>query len=296
MIEDRPQVASGAAGAMALAAVAAGLNALDAVIVRAVSDQMHPFAIGFYRSAFGLLAVLPWIVSRGALAGSSYRWLHALRAGIKLLSLVAFYAAFAAADLADATAIMFTAPLFLTLGAWAVLGERLDALRLIGIAAGFAGALIIIRPGGGEPSAALLFALGGAALIAAAQLMLKAMSRRDTTETLVAWNLVATVPLALIPALVVWTTPSPGVLALLALQGVLGAANMAMMTRAFGLADASLLAPIDFLRLPMVAALAFMLFGEVPGLATWIGAAVIVAGALAVSAGGRFLKPAGVRS
>lgn len=295
MVVHRQQVAGGATVAMALAAAAAMLNSADAVIVRLVSLEMHPFAVGFYRSAFGLLAVLPWIVSRNALAGSSYRWLHALRAGIKLLSLVAFYAAFAAADLADATAIMFTAPLFLTLGAWFVLGERLDGLRLAAIAAGFVGALIIIRPGA-EPSPALVFALAGAALIAVAQLMLKAMSHRDATETLVAWNLVVTVPLALIPTLLVWTPPSPGTLALLALQGVLGAGNMAMMTYAFGLVDASLIAPMDFLRLPMVAVLAFMFFGEVPSMTTWIGAGVIVAGALAVTFGGRALKSARVRT
>lgn len=275
-------VANGLLAATSLASIAAALSAVDAALVRIVSAEVHPFAIGFFRSAFGLLAVLPWIVSRSAMAGSHYRGLHCVRAGIKLLSLVSFYAAFASAELADATAIMFTAPIFLTLGAWAILGERLTPVRVVGIAVGFLGALIIIGPGGAEPSPALVFALLGAALIALAQLMLKAMSARDSTETLVAWNLVVTVPLALLPAVLVWTTPSPEIFALLALQGGLGAANMALMTRAFGLADASLVAPIDFLRLPLVAALALALFGEVPGASTWIGAAIIVTAASTV--------------
>ncbi|WP_341213817.1 DMT family transporter [uncultured Limimaricola sp.] len=275
------------AAAIGMAATAAALAATDAALVRAVAQEMHPFAIGFFRSAFGLAFLAPWIIARGGLGLSRYRGLHLLRAAIKLLSLVAFYAAFASAELADATAVMFTAPLFLTLGAWIWLGERLDALRIFGIATGFAGALILIAPGGGSASPALLYALSGAALIAVAQLMLKAMSAHDDTGTLVAWNLVVTVPLAAIPAALVWTTPSVEVLGLLALQGVLGAANMALMTRAFGLADASLLAPVDFLRLPMVAALGYLAFGESPGLATWIGAAVILTGTLVVTAGGR---------
>jgi len=278
-------IAAGAA--IGMAAGAAALAAADAALVRAVADEMHPFAIGFFRSAFGVAVLAPWIIARGGLGLSRYRALHLLRAAIKLLSLVAFYAAFASAELADATAVMFTAPLFLTLGAWIWLGERLDALRIVGVATGFTGALILIAPGSDAVSPALLFALAGAALIAVAQLMLKAMSAHDDTGTLVAWNLVVTVPLAAIPAALVWTTPSPEVLALLALQGVLGAANMALMTRAFGLAEASLLAPVDFLRLPMVAVLGYLAFGESPGLATWIGAAVILTGTLVVTAGGR---------
>ncbi|WP_209424506.1 DMT family transporter [Pararhodobacter sp. SW119] len=280
----------GAALAIVLAVMAAALNALDAVLVRLVSETMHPFAIGFFRSAFGLLFVAPWMVSLPRLARSSYRWTHVVRAGIKLGALVAFYAAFARANLADATAIMFTAPLFLTLGAWMVLRERLDLLRIIAILAGFCGALIIIRPGQGDPSPALLFALGGAALIAVSQLMLKVMSRRDDTRTLVAWNLVVTVPLAVLPALYFWATPSWDILALLALQGGLGALNMAMLTRAFSLTEASRLAPIDFLRLPVVALLAFVAFGEVAGINTWIGAAVILGGTLLLTVGGVRLR------
>ena len=281
-----PRDERAAALAIGLAAVAAALNAVDAVLVRLVSETMHPFAIGLFRSAFGLLFIAPWMVSVSSLARSGYRWLHVVRAGVKLASLIAFYAAFARANLADVTAIMFTAPLFLTLGAWLVLRERLDALRILAILAGFLGALIIIRPGEGDPSPALLLALGGAALIAASQLMLKFMSRKDDTRTLVAWNLVATVPLALIPALFVWQTPTWDILVLLALQGGLGALNMAILTRAFTLTEASRLAPIDFLRLPVVALLAFFAFGEVAGINTWLGAAVIFAGTLLLTLGG----------
>jgi drug/metabolite transporter (DMT)-like permease len=274
--------------AIGLAIVASVMNAMDAVLVRLVSDTMHPFAIVLFRSAFGLLFIAPWMLSLRRLARSCYRWTHAVRAAIKLVALAAFYAAFARANLADATAIMFTAPLFLSLGAWLVLRERLDTVRVLAILAGFCGALIIIRPSQGDPSPALLYALAGAALIAVAQLMVKAMSRRDDTGTLVAWNLVVTVPIAAVPALFVWHTPSWPVLALLALQGALGAANMAIMTRAFSLIDASRLAPVDFLRLPVVALIAFVAFGEAPGLNTWIGAIVILSGTLLLISGGRF--------
>lgn len=286
-------------GGMALAALlmasAAVLNAVDAAIVRLLGD-VHPFTIGFFRGVFGLAFVLPWIVSRPGMLRSSYRFMHVWRAGLKLAGLVCFFAAFAAAPLADATAIIFLGPIFLTLGAWLFLGERLGTRRVLAVVAGFAGALVIIGPGqSGAFTPALLFALAGAALTAAVQLMLKRMSANDSTDTLVAWNLILIVPISLAPALFVWTTPSLVEFGLLALQGALGALNMTMVTRALAMADASFLAPLDFIRLPAVAMLGFVLFGEVAGIATWIGAAIIF-GATLIAAGSGWLARWRVRA
>ncbi|MCD7059716.1 DMT family transporter [Pelagibacterium xiamenense] len=281
--------------AAALMAGAAILSAADAAIVRLLAGGVHPFVIGFFRGFFGLLFVLPWIASRPGMLRSHYRFMHVARAGLKLLSLICFFIAFGAAPLADATAIVFTGPIFLTLGAWLLLGERLGAARVFAVIAGFSGAMIVLQPGNSEGvSPALLFALAGAALTAVVQLMLKVMSARDNTDTLVAWNLILIVPLALIPAIAVWTTPTLFELGLLVAQGIFGALNMTFVTRALGMADASFLAPLDFLRLPAVAIFAFILFGEIAGPLTWIGAAVIF-GATLIAAGGGWLARLRVR-
>lgn len=272
-----------------LMVIVALLTAVDAAIVRLLANEVHPFVIGFSRSLFGLLAVMPWIVRRIDLAESPYRWLHAIRAGMKLLALVSFYVAFANAPLTEVTAISFTAPIFLTLGGWLLLRERMVLSRALALLAGFGGMLLVIQPGTGGISIALLFALAGALITAAIQLILKRMSMRDTTERLVAWNLLTMVPLALIPAIIFWTTPSLAQLALLIAQGLLGALNMTLITRALSLADVSLFAPLDFLRLPMVAALAYLMFGEIPKVSTWIGAAVIFGATLLVAGGTRFI-------
>jgi len=272
----RPEDDKAALLGVALMLLVAVFNALDAVIVRLLSPEVHPFIIGFTRALFGLLLVLPWIMSRPGMLRSKYRFLHILRAACKLASLVAFFAAYASAPLADVTAIAFTAPIFVTLGAWLFLGESPRLLRVLAILAGFIGVLLVLRPGqqaGISPGLSL--ALLGAVLTAVIQLLLKPMSAHDSTETLVAWNLIATLPIAAIPALWVWATPTPGQWVLLALQGALGALNMGLITRAFALAEASLLVPIDFLRLPIVAALAFVLFGQTVALETWLGGLVI---------------------
>lgn len=270
--------------AVGLAALAAGLAAIDAAIVRALGGSVHPFVIGFFRAVFGALAVLPWIALRPGVLRTVYPiGQHALRAGLKLLALVSFFAAFSHGQLTDVTAIAFTSPIFVVVGAALLLGERLGLRMILAVLASFLGALLVIRPDGGALTVGMGFALIGAMLTALIQLMLKSMSAGDRTDTLVVWNLLLTAPMALVPALVFWTAPTLWETGLLAVQGVLGAACMALMTHAFSLADASLVAPVDFLRLPLVAALAYLAFGEVAGPMTWLGGAIICGSALAVS-------------
>lgn len=272
----RPENGRAALLGVALMLLVCVFNALDAVIVRLLSPEVHPFVIGFTRALFGLLVVLPWIVTRPGILRSRYRFLHLVRAALKLTALIAFFAAYGSAPLADVTAIAFTAPLFVTFGAWLFLAERPRALRIIAISGGFAGVLLVLRPAqqtGVAPG--LWLALLGAALTALIQLILKPMAARDPAGTLVAWNLLVTVPIAALPAAWVWTSPTPAQWGLLALQGALGALNMGLITRAFALAEASLIVPIDFLRLPIVAALAFVFFGQTVAATTWFGGAVI---------------------
>ncbi|MDP9837029.1 drug/metabolite transporter (DMT)-like permease [Neorhizobium huautlense] len=272
--------------AVAIMVLAACLNSLDAVIVRLLAGEVHPLMIGFFRSFFGLIAVTPWIIRGVNLTASPFRTLHAARAGLKLMAMVCLFVAFAHAPLADATAINFTMPIFLVLGAWLFLGEKVGRGSILGVLAGFVGVTIIIRPSGAQGfDPWLLFALAGAVLTACSQLLLRRMAQRDTTDRLVAWNLITMVPLGLVIMLPVWSMPTWTQLGLLALQGMLGAFNMTIITRAFAMANASVLAPLDFLRLPVVALMAFLVFAEIPVIQMWIGAAVII-GATVIATGG----------
>lgn len=268
--------------------IVAVFGALDAIIVRQLSPSVHPFIIGFTRSSFGLLAFLPWILSHPEILKSHYRFRHVLRAAIKLASLIALFAAYAVSPLADVAAIAFTAPLFVTIGAWIFLSESPQSLRILAVAIGFAGVYVVLQPGQQSGiSVGLWLALLGAILTALIQLILKPMSARDSTPTLVAWNLIVTVPLAAIPAYFVWQMPTMSEWVLLAVQGVIGALSMAMITRAFALADASLISPIDFLRLPLIAILAYWIFGQEFEPTTWIGGALIFAATLLMARSSR---------
>lgn len=275
-----------------LMVIVAIIGATDAVIVRHLSRDIHPFVIGFTRALFGCLAFLPFLIIRPGVLRSQYRILHLVRAALKLGALVAFYFAYATAPLTDVTAIAFTAPLFVTVGAWLLLSESPRALRIVAVIVGFAGVLLVLRPGHSPPMATgLLLAFAGALLTAIIQLMLKPMTGRDAPTTLVAWNLIVSVPIAAIPASLYWTPPQADAWVLLALQGVLGGLNMGLVTRAFSLSEASLLVPIEFLRLPLVAALAYVAFGEVVAVTTWFGACTIFAATLLMVVSARHCEP-----
>ncbi len=270
--------------AVALMVTAAALNAVDTLLVRVISTEMSAFSIAFFRSAFGLLFVAPWLWRRRAsIAVTNYRWMHLLRAGLKVLALGAFFYAISRANLTQVTAIAFMTPIFVIIGAVLILDEKLGLARLLSVAMGFGGVLLILRPASGDYDPYLFFALAGALLTAAIQLVLKAMAGSDPTDTLVGWNLMIMAPLALVPALFFWTTPSAEMLGLLAIQGALGALGMTAITRSVALADVSAVIPFDFLRLPLVAFGAFYLFGQSADAGTWIGAAVIFLGGIVAS-------------
>ncbi len=267
---------------------AAVLAAVDAVIVRALDGGVHPFVIGFFRAFFGAVALLPFIALRPSVLRSTHPLRqHAVRAGFKLIAMVAFFAAFSWGPLADVTAIAFTSPIFVTIGAALLLGERVDLAMIAAVALGFVGALVVIGPTGTGLSLAILLALAGALLQSVIQLILKSMSRGDRPVTLVTWNLLLTVPIALVLALPFWAMPNAREMSLLALQGVVGAACMAMITQAFSLAPATIVAPVDFLRLPLVALGGFALFGEHIALSTLCGGGLICCAALIAARSGK---------
>jgi drug/metabolite transporter (DMT)-like permease len=213
--------------------------------------------------------------------------LHVARAGIKILGLAAFFWGIARMPLAEATAIAFATPLFGAAGAALLLGESLRRGRLTAILIGFVGVLVIIRPGLVTPSEGALAVLASTVAAAAIALIAKVLARHDQPPAIVALNLALSVPLSLLPALLVWTTPSWQIIGIMATQGAIGAFSQFCMIRALALADASLVTPLDFARLPIVAVLAYLVFGQVPDGWTWAGAVVICVAILLLVRSGR---------
>ena len=251
------------------------LSAFDGIIVRILTDELHPFLIVFYRSLFGLILIVPLFLKDRTVFISKYKYLHFARAFLKICALTSFFFAIKFVALSDVTAISFITPILIILGSILVLNEKPNRVIFLFAFLGFLGIVIILKPGQNIIPLAIYWAFVGAILSACIQLILKKMSSKDSSSTLIVWNLLCTVPLVFIPACFFWVVPSFGLLLLLSIQGLIGVLNMILMTKAMTLSDVSYIAPYDFLRLPIISILAFMFFDETPELSTLIGAFII---------------------
>lgn len=249
-----------------------------ALLIRLASAELPPLQIVFFRNFFALLLFLPLLLRRGlGFLRSPQLGLHLLRGVNGLAAMTCYFTALAFAPLAEVTALGFAMPLFATLGAAAFLGEQLRWRRMLALAMGFVGVLIVLWPKLGAPTLGAGLALGAAALIGSAVVMVKKLTATDSPAQIAIWMVLVQTPIALVPALYVWVAPSWTALGLM--LGVAAAGSLAHLswTRASSLAEVGMLQPIEFVRLPLVAALAFMLFDETPTAWTWAGGAAIFA-------------------
>jgi drug/metabolite transporter (DMT)-like permease len=269
-------------GALLMAAAATFVS-VDTIIIRIVSAEIHPFEIAFFRNLFSLLVLAPWMMRVGVSGLKSPRMpMHVLRALIKLAAIISFFYAVKLLPLAAVTAIAFTAPLFVALGSMAFLGEPVHVRRLAALFVGFCGVLVIVRPGSAVFDPLILLALAAAFGLGAIGIMMKYLAMRENPPAIVSLNLLISVPAALVIAVPVWMTPSPEILALLVVQGLLGGMSQLCFSRAMSIADASVVMPIEFIRLPLVVVLAYLMFGELTDIWTVVGGAVIFAATIAL--------------
>jgi drug/metabolite transporter (DMT)-like permease len=247
-----------------------------AITIRESARELHAFEIAFFRNLFGLLFALPLLLHTGpALLRTRRIGLYFLRCVVGLAAMLTGFWSLVHLPLAQAVALSYTTPLFVTIGAVLVLGEIVRARRWSAIVVGFLGALVILRPGDAEITLPALVALASAALAASAAISIKFLSRTEPADAIVIWMVLIMTPLSLIPALPYWIWPTGSTWLWLALTGLLGTAGHWLLTRAYKLGEVSALQPINYLQLPVVAGLAWWLYGEAIDRYTVIGAAII---------------------
>ncbi len=246
-----------------------------AVVIRLASAQLHPFEIAFFRNLFGLVFALPLLARHGpSLLKTSKLPLYFFRSAIGIVSMLCGFWAIVNLPLAQAVSLSYSTPLFVTIGAVLVLGEVVRARRWTAVGLGFVGVVLILRPGA-EFSPGVLVALLAAALSAAVAISIKFLSRTEKPDAIVLYTTLLWVPLSLIPALWVWENPQGITWLWIVLAGFFGTAGHMCWARALRLGDASMLTPISFLQVPIVATAGYFLFGEY--LDAWIlaGAGII---------------------
>jgi drug/metabolite transporter (DMT)-like permease len=257
------------------------LALVDGIAKIAAGEGMHPFMIAFFRNLFGLVAMVPFFMRVGLARMKTTRLrMHLVRGAFHTMAMLCWFTALTLVPLAEATAMIFITPIFASIGAVLIMGEGSRLLRWASVAIGFAGMLIILRPGIADWNIGALLLIFNAITIAGVKLMIKSLSRTDTPVTIVAYMSLTLTVFSFLPALFVWQWPNPWLLFLLASMGGIGTVAHVIQTYSYRDGEITLVEPSSYMRLVWAAAVGYLLFGEVPGIWTWIGGAVIAGGAI----------------
>ena len=258
-------------------------SSLNAAI-RYLTASLHPFEIAFFRNLFGLAFMLPWLFRSGMAGLKTGRLkLYVWRTAIGLSSMLLSFSALALLPLSLAVALSFTAPLFVTMGAALFLGETVRIRRWTATLLGFAGILVIVRPGAAPLNIGMLLMIASAALNAATTLIVKRLSGTESANAIVTYMVLLMTPMSLAPALFVWQAPPVSLWLLLVGLGLAGTLGHLCYVRALRLAEASAVLPFDYGRMIFSALIGYYAFSEIPDRWTWIGSAIIAGSAIYIA-------------
>jgi len=259
------------------------LTAMTA-IARHLSDQLHPFEIAFFRCLMGLFMLLPILFREGI---GSMRTENiggmALRSVFHTGGMLMFFMALTLMPLAELSSLTFTSPLFITILAVFIFGEKLGPRRIASLVIGFFGALIILRPGSGLFGIGAVYAFASVISWAGAVIVIKHLSRTNSTVTITIYGLFFLTIFTLLPALFVWRWPTQEEFMWLAVLAVVGTIGQLLFTQAMKSADVSLVMPFDFSKLIWASLFGFFFFAEIPSYWTYLGGGIIFVSATYVA-------------
>ncbi len=264
--------------------LAAFLMSAQSTIIKSLGTTMDSLEIVFFRGLFGVALILPFLTPIGWIHVSTRRpKLHLARSIAGVVAMGCGFYAFTKLSLADATAIAFTMPLFMIVLAVSTLAEVVGWRRWTATLIGFAGVLVVVRPGMATFQAASLIALVGALSHAVVGVLLKKLASTETIASIMFYFSVTGTVVFLVPAILVWTTPSWSELGLLALMSALGMSSQAAFFQACRVGEMTAVTPFDYSRLIFAVAFGYLLFDELPDAWTAGGAAIIVASTLFIA-------------
>ena len=273
-------MSNAAKGALWMIAAAAALTAM-AVCIRYLPAYSVLLMI-FLRNVVNLILMAPSMIRQGKSMILTQRLgTHALRNLVLYAGNCAWFYGVTLIALADVASLQFTSPLFTAIIAAAFLGEKIGGHRMIAILVGFAGALIIIRPGMIPINLGTVMILIAALLYSCAHVVTKRLSDTESGTTVVFYMSVTILVYSAIPAFFVWQTPAWADMPAMIGLGITGYATHYCITRSLAVGDASFVIAFDFMRLPFSAILGWLLFQEM--LDSWT-----IAGALIIFAAGYY--------
>jgi drug/metabolite transporter (DMT)-like permease len=252
-----------------------------ATLVKFLGSRLSSFEILFFRSLIGFFFVLP-LFARNPMEPLRTKRLgmHFLRGSCGAVGNACFFWTITHMVLADSMALQFSRPLFMMPLAFLFLGEIAGWRRSLVTVIGFVGILFYARPftAGFDPTA--FIGAAGALFGGLVVLGIKSLAKTEPTRVIMFYYGVWNTVFALVPAILLWITPTASEMVLLVAVGFLGIAGQSMITHGFTQGDATALVPLDYSRIVYSAAFGFVLFGEIPGPWSFVGMALIIVSSL----------------
>jgi len=253
-------------------------------MIRLLSSQIESVQTAFFRAVISVILLLPMIAAGRVQPWHSKRLAgHFWRTAMGTASMVLGFYAVSMLPLADATAIAFSQPLFSVVVAAAIAGEKVRWRRWSATIIGFAGVLVMVRPGEGSLQLGALVALANAAAVAVSILLVKRLSDSETPLMILTQFAIFSTLLLALPAIWVWRWPDlwGWVLAVgIALSATIG---QYFWVQAFKSGEMSAVAPFEYMRLPFAVFVGWLVWGEMPVIWTYIGAAIVIGSALYIA-------------
>ena len=248
------------------------------VAFKLLVEHYSSFQVVFFRSAMSLPFFVGWIIATDrAHFRTAYFGGHLLRGALGIVMLYAVGECFRELHLADAYTLFFAAPLVITLLSGPVLGEPAGPVRIAAAVVGFAGVLLVLKPGGESwVSYGAVMGLVGMLAYTFSSLLLRRLGGHDGTVTIAFWFVALVCAGSAVLAIPQWRLIAPEHWPHIVLLGVTGACGQALLTAAFRRASAAVVAPFDYTHMVWALVYGLAFWGYVPGWRVWVGAAVIV--------------------
>ncbi|MGI9521451.1 MAG: DMT family transporter [Hyphomicrobiaceae bacterium] len=264
--------------------LAIGLISLIDTVCKFYTNQLHAVMLVWGYFAGMSIFVAFYLFSRRDFSHihSDRPVLQVARSGFLVLSIACLFVSLTYLPIAEATAIGFTGPLFITALSVALLRERVGWHRWLAVVLGLAGVLVIVRPGGAVWHWSAAFALLGALCFALFQLVTRRLASQDRHETTILYTSIGGTCWASLLVPFFWTPPTTDHITMFVVIGAMGFGAHFLVLQAFSRAEASLLAPFNYSKLIWVSILGYLVFDELPGVDTLVGSLIIIAAGLYV--------------
>jgi drug/metabolite transporter (DMT)-like permease len=259
-----------------------GLMLILVVAGREATRELNVFQIMELRTGIAFFMLYPLIRINGGFAAmkTSRPLQHIGRNLIHYGAQIGWFFALTLIPLGQVVAIEFTMPIWTAIRAASFLGERMTVWKISAIVLGVVGVIIIVRPATGEINPGQLIALAAAVGFGISITMMKSLTRTENTVAIVFWMLVIQSAAGFFPSLYFWQWPSPYVWCCAVVIALSGTFSHFCMARAMLYADATVVLPMDFLRVPLTAAVGWLIYSERLDVFTVLGAALILSGNL----------------